>query len=187
MSGAANLDDACWKLNNFTEILTAWAQREGIVIHVAGDKAYARIDSPPGENHLKFLVTGINNQTEAPAPGTEQNWIHVPSSKFRTQRATIENSFRDQKVNRRFVQGIDRTSSYHLNEETTVVAVAQNIMLKYRTSKQSTSTASEVREPVPKIQGKKRAIVTPERPSKRTRPLRFCGYYVFVDQTSIKT
>lgn len=130
--GIENLDAACWRDNNFTPVLVAWARREGIVLHVFGDKAYDRIgDLPATEPHVKFVVTGQNHQTALREPGQPSNSIYEPRSEFRSHRGQIENSFHDQKVYQRFAR-IDRTSSAHLDEETTLVAVVMNTLLPHR-------------------------------------------------------
>ena len=78
--GIENLDAACWRDNNFTPVLVAWASREGIVLHVFGDKAYDRIgDLPATEPHVKLLSrdritrlrcgSQVNRQTPPPSPG----------------------------------------------------------------------------------------------------------------------
>lgn len=132
-AGYNNLDDMCWQQNNFTPVLRAWAARESIVLYVFGDKAYARItDLPAAEEHLKFVVTGRNKQVKPVGTGDATNYQYEPTPEFRSQRGRIENSFRDLKVNRRFSGLIDPTSAYHLDSETTVTAVVQNLMLPHR-------------------------------------------------------
>ena len=67
----------CWQQTNFTPVLRAWAAREGIVLYVFDDKAYARItDLPAAEEHLKFVVTGRNKQVKpAMQPTTSTNQL----------------------------------------------------------------------------------------------------------------
>lgn len=148
-AGNNNLDDMCWQRNNFTAVLTAWAAREGIVLYVFGDKAYARIsDLPAAEEHLRFVVTGRNQQVKPVGPDDPTNYQYEPAPEFRSQRGQIENSFRDQKVNCRFSGFIDPASAYHLDSETTVTSVVQNLMLPHRKhsdkpKKRSISTAIE--------------------------------------------
>ena len=134
----SNLDDSCWAHNHFTPVLVAWARRENIVLHVAGDKAYARIDSvPKDEPHLKFVVTGRNRQVAAAEPDEPSNSKYEPTQQFRSGRGAIENSFHDQKVFKRFSCPIEAASAGNLDEETTVVAVAENLLHKHVHSKAS--------------------------------------------------